>query len=63
MSEAEYILVADLRTIRQTITALREVIPENNPNVPRDEYQAVMGYLSEWQDRMFAALPILTEQP
>lgn len=62
MTEQEYVLCADLRTIRLVLSNLREVIPENNPHVPREEYQTVMRLISEWQDRLFA-VGLITHPP
>ena len=58
MTEQEYILTADLRTIRHLLSEIREVIPENNPHVPRDEFQTVTRLLSKWQDALFQAVKI-----
>jgi len=54
MSEQTYFKISDLRTIRHVTTMLREVIPENNKHVPREEYQTVMALLHKWQDELFA---------
>ena len=63
MTEQEYIECADLRTIRSVINNLREVIPDNNPQVPAEEYVTVMRLLSKWQDALFRSVSIDPQFP
>ncbi len=58
MTESEYVLCGDLRSIRHVIPALKEVIPANNPHIPEDEYREVIRLLSKWQDALFRVVSI-----
>lgn len=54
MTEREYVVRGDLRTIQHAIEMLRHIVPENNTHVPPEEYSTVMRLLSKWQDSHFA---------
>ena len=56
MKELAYILATDVRAIDIAIEALRHVIPENNRCVPKQDYQAVMRHLYDWNAAIHARL-------
>jgi len=53
MKEIEYIKATDLAKVRMARTILTDVLTTINDEIPEDEYQTVMLYLSEWQNRLF----------
>jgi len=58
MTEKEYILATDSRSIDLALDALRHVIPENNPHVKRGEFNIVVKALQRWQIETRAALDV-----
>lgn len=58
MTEREYIMASDLRTVRHMIALLREIVAENNPHTTLDEWRAVYKTLDTWQERLFKAIKV-----
>jgi hypothetical protein len=54
MTEQEYIIAGDRRTISHVIDLLQRVIPENDQCVPASEKAVVMGLLFKWLEDMQA---------
>lgn len=61
LTEAAYIRVSDLRTIRHALSLLRDIVPDNNACIPDDEYHVVTRLLSKWQDASFPSI-VCTEK-
>ncbi len=56
MTEHDYIIATDVRTIMIVEDALRHVIPANNPHVAAGEYIKVMLFLNKWRMAMYAEI-------
>lgn len=52
MTEKDYILATDLRSVRLVKILLHDLIPENNEAIPEDEYHAVCCLVRHWEARM-----------
>lgn len=61
MTEREYCLVGDIRTLRQVQAMLMDVIPENNPALPERKFRDARAALSECLDTLFEHAPELEE--
>lgn len=56
MTEDDYILVGDLRTITMAQHLLRHIVPANNPVIAADDYQHVLKVLDAWREDLHAAI-------
>lgn len=51
MTENEYILATDIRALDCAMSALREVMPENNKAINEEDYRKVFGLLRDWREK------------
>lgn len=61
MTEKEYIFVCDLRSVRIIRAVLRDIVSENNSQIPNEEYGQIARTLFEWEQRLTAVVSALTE--
>ena len=54
MTEQDYILVGDLKTIRHAHTVLENVCPANNPHVTIKELRQAFRLLEKWDEAITA---------
>ena len=48
MTENQYIMAGDIKTIWAAKSVLYDIVPANNIHIPDDEYRKVMRYLDAW---------------
>lgn len=58
MTEAEYILATDLRTVLSVQRVLSQITQANSEHITEDEWASVHRILDAWQARMFNAVKI-----
>jgi hypothetical protein len=56
MTEKDFILATDLRSVGNALQCLREVMPTLNPHIEGSEYVEVMRTLKKWQEAMGEAI-------
>lgn len=49
MTEDEYIITGDLKSITHALTIMRDVVSENNELIDDGDYTLVTGILRKWQ--------------
>jgi hypothetical protein len=58
MTEQEYIVACDRRTVWEVQTMLSRIIVVNNPHVKQSEYAKVLKILDSWAESMGKAIKI-----
>lgn len=56
MTEREYCLAGDIRTLRHVQSLLMDVIPENNPAIPERQFRDARAALTDCLEALFAAM-------
>lgn len=56
MTEEDYILIGDLKTIIAAKAVLSDICAANNPHIPDADFEEVMRLLRTWNDALFAAI-------
>lgn len=56
MTEREFIVATDLRSIQISIESLKHVIPENSQLIDSAEYLQIVRTLKSWEEKFYEAL-------
>lgn len=58
MKEQEYINVSDLTRIRSMIIVGRNIIPENNKVIDKNDFAEIMDRLYTWEQKLSSKIEI-----
>ena len=56
MKQRDYLLAQHLTRVRIAEDVLQQIIPGNEPNVPKKEYLQVLMTLEKWREAMYREL-------
>lgn len=62
MSEQDYILIRDLSSVKQALTMLEDICPENSTIIDSERLDQVKSLLYIWQEKHYEAIHKLRDE-